>query len=234
MARQERSHQLSAREEIFASVRRSLHVTGAETPRRAAVADRLAKAPSGVIPARGQGDAATRVATFKAELERAAATLSEIGSADEIPREIARYLRELNLPAMLRIGADARLTDLPWGETSLEVSHGPSDGQDLNAASTAFAGIAETGTLALVSGADNPTTLNFLPDNHVVVVFAEDIVGDMESVFARLRARYGAGQAPRTLNFVTGPSRSADIEQTLLFGAHGPRRLHVVFVKAGG
>jgi len=221
---------LSAREEIFASVRRSLHVTGAETPRRAAVADRLAKTPSGVIPARGQGAAATRIATFKVEAERAAATLSEIGSADEIPREIARYLREHNLPAMLRIGADARLADLPWGETALDVAHGPSDGHDLNAASVAFAGIAETGTLTLVSGAENPTTLNFLPDNHVVVVFAEDVVGDMESVFARLRARYGAGQAPRTLNFVTGPSRSADIEQTLLFGAHGPRRLHIMVV----
>ena len=222
---------MSAREDIFAGVRRSLHVTGAETPRRAAVADRLAKTPSGVIPARGQGDAATRMATFKAEAERAAATLSEIGSAEEIPREIARYLREHNLPAMLRIGADARLADLPWGETSLDVAQGPSDGHDLNAASVAFAGIAETGTLALISGADNPTTLNFLPDNHMVVVFADDIVGDMESAFARLRARFGAGQAPRTLNFITGPSRSADIEQTLLFGAHGPRKLHIVVVR---
>jgi len=222
---------LSAREEIFASVRRSLHVTGAETPRRAAVADRLARTPSGVIPARGQGDATARMATFKAEAARAAATLSEIGSAEEIPGEIARYLREHNLPAMLRIGADARMADLPWGETSLDVAYGPSDGHDLNSASVAFAGIAETGTLALVSGADNPTTLNFLPDNHVVVVFAEDVVGDMEGVFARLRERYSAGQAPRTLNFVTGPSRSADIEQTLLFGAHGPRRLHIVVVE---
>jgi L-lactate dehydrogenase complex protein LldG len=222
---------LSAREEIFAGVRRSLHVTGAETPRRAAVEDRLARTPSGVIPARGQGDANTRMATFKAEAERAAATLAEIASADEIPGEIARYLREHNLPAMLKIGADARLADLPWSETSLEIAHGPSDGHDLNAASVAFAGVAETGTLALVSGAENPTTLNFLPDNHVVVVFAEDVVGDMESAFARMRARFGAGQAPRTLNFITGPSRSADIEQTLLFGAHGPRKLHIVVVR---
>ena len=119
---------------------------------------------------------------------------------------------------------------MPWGETTLELRHGPSDGHDLNAASVAFAAIAETGTLALASGADNPTTLNFLPDNHVVVVFAADVVGDMESVFSRLRGTYGAGQAPRTLNFITGPSRSADIEQTLLFGAHGPRRLHIVLV----
>ncbi len=221
---------MSARDEIFANIRRSLHVSGDEAPRRAAVADRLAKTPSGVVPARGRGG----LATFKAEALRAAATISEIASPAEIPGEVARYFREHNLPATLRIGADARLNALPWAETSLEVSHGPSDGHDLNAVSAAFAGIAETGTLALVSGSDNPTTLNFLPDNHVVVVFAGDVVGDMESVFARLRARYGAGLAPRTLNFITGPSRSGDIEQTLLFGAHGPRRLHVVLVGGEG
>jgi L-lactate dehydrogenase complex protein LldG len=217
---------MSAREEIMAGVRRALHVSGAEAPRQAAVADRLAKSPVGVIPARGQGG----VETFKAEATRAAASLSEIAAPEQIPAEIARFLRDNNLPATLRLGADPRLDGLPWGETSLEIAHGPSDGSDLNGLSVAFAGIAETGTLALVSGADNPTTLNFLPDNHLVVIFAKDVVGDMEQVFARLRLAYGAGQAPRTLNFVTGPSRSADIEQTLLFGAHGPRRLHIVLV----
>ncbi len=221
---------MSARDEIFANIRRSLHVTGSEGPRRAAVADRLSRSPSGVVPERGRGG----VATFKAEAERAAATLSEVATREEIPAEVARYLREHNLPATLRLGADPRLTGLPWADTALDLSHGPSDGHDLNAVSAAFAGVAETGTLALVSGGDNPTTLNFLPDNHVVVVFAEDVVGDMESVFGRLRARYGAGKAPRTLNFITGPSRSADIEQTLLFGAHGPRRLHIVLVGAKG
>jgi L-lactate dehydrogenase complex protein LldG len=217
---------MSARDEIFANIRRSLHVTGAEAPRKAAVADRLARTPSGVIPARGKGG----VETFKAEAIRAAATLTEVVNASEVPEAIASYLRERNLPATLKIGADPRLAGMPWGQTALQVRHGPSDGHDLNAASVAFAGVAETGTLALVSGGDNPTTLNFLPDNHMVVVFAEDVVDDMESVFARARARYGAGEMPRTLNFVTGPSRSADIEQTLLFGAHGPRQLHIVLV----
>ena len=92
--------------------------------------------------------------------------------------------------------------------------------------------MAESGTLALLSGPDNPTTLNFLAENHFVVVFAQDVLGDMESVIARLRTAYGAGVMPRALNFVTGPSRSADIEQTLLLGAHGPRRLHIVVVGA--
>jgi L-lactate dehydrogenase complex protein LldG len=233
MAREKRRRQMSARDDILAAVRRSLHVSGAEAPRRAAVAARLKEAPAGVIPARGQGDKAERIATFKAEAARAAATLAEVPTAEDAPAEIARFLREGNMPATLRMGADPSLAAMPWEATSLEVSHGASDGHDLNAVSRAFAGVAETGTLALVSGADNPTTLNFLADNHIVVVFAEDVVGDYESVFTRLRAAEGAGSAPRALNFITGPSRSADIEQTLLFGAHGPRRLHIVLIGAG-
>ena len=138
-----------------------------------------------------------------------------------------------NCPATLRMGEDARLAEMKWSETPLEIAHGPSDGHDLNALSFAFAGVAESGTLALVSGRDNPTTLNFLPDNHVVVVKRDDIVADYEAVFVKLRAVYGKGGAPRTLNLITGPSRSADIEQTLLLGAHGPRRLHIVTLVGG-
>ena len=221
---------MTARDEILASVRRSLHVSGDEAPRRAAVAARLAQAPIGIVPARGQGDAAARIATFKAEAARAAATISEAPSADDVPVEVARWLREGNMPATLRMGEDPRLAAMPWAATTIEVSHGPSDGYDLNAVSAAFAAVAETGTLALISGVENPTTLNFLPENHIAVIFADDVVGDFEFVFARLRAAYGVGALPRTLNFVTGPSRSADIEQTLMFGAHGPRRLHIVMV----
>ena len=231
MARQEREGELSARDAILANIRRSLNVTGAEAPRRMAVADRLAAAPAGVIPQRGQGDASKRTATFKEEAERAQASVAEVESAADVPSEIARFLRDGNLPAMLRMGDDPRLAAMPWGATALEIAHGPSDGHDLNAVSFARAAVAELGTLALASGADNPTTLNFLPDNHLVVVAGSDIVADYEGVWRKLRELYGKGAMPRTLNLITGPSRSADIEQTLLLGAHGPRRLHIVIVK---
>jgi len=224
---------MSAREEIFASIRRSLNVGPVDAPRRDAVAARLAHAPVGIVPRRGHGEAAERLATFKSEAERVQATIAEAAAAADVPAEIARYLRENNLPATLRFGDDQRLADMPWAATALEIARGPSEGDDLNAVSAAFAAVAETGTLALLSGSDNPTTLNFLPDNHFVVVFAADVVADVESVFARLKAAYGPGGLPRTVNFITGPSRSADIEQTLLLGAHGPRRLHIVVVGAG-
>ncbi len=220
-----------ARETVYRSIRRALAVGGGEAPRRASVAARLAGAPRGVVPARGQLDHDGRVALFRAMAERAAATVASVPAADAVPKEVARFLRDANLPATIRMGEDARLAPLPWAETALTVDRGPSAGTDLNAVSFAFGAVAESGTLALVSGPDNPTTLNFLPDNHVVVVAAGDVAGDYESIFDRLLGTYGKGSMPRTLNFVTGPSRSADIEQTLILGAHGPRRLHIVVVE---
>ena len=221
---------MTSRAAIFASIRRSLGVAGDEATRRFEVETRLKAAPPGVVPKRGQGDVSARLLTFKAEAERAQASVAEITGLVEAPAEIARFLRENNCPATLRMGADPRLAAMPWTETALEILHGASEGSDVNAVSVAFAGIAESGTLALVSGPDNPTTLNFLAENHIVVLPRDAIEADYESVFASLRAIYGKGDAPRALNFITGPSRSADIEQTLLLGAHGPRRLHIVVV----
>jgi L-lactate dehydrogenase complex protein LldG len=221
---------MTSRAAVFASIRRSLAVTGDEATRRFEVETRLKQAPPGVVPKRGQGDASARLAMFRAGAERAQATVTEVREWADAPAEIARFLREGNCPATLRMGDDPRLAAMPWSDTSLEILRGPSDGGDVNAVSAAFAGIAETGTLALVSGPDNPTTLNFLPDNHIIVLPREALEADYEGVFAKLRAAYGKGGAPRTLNFITGPSRSADIEQTLLLGAHGPRRLHILVV----
>jgi L-lactate dehydrogenase complex protein LldG len=220
----------SAREDVLANIRRSLGVTGSEAPRRANVATRLQSAPAGIIPARGQLDAAGRVAMFRHQAERAQASVTEVARPEDVPGEVARFLRDRNLPATVRMGADSRLATMPWGETALEVATGRSDGQDPNAVSHAFGGVAESGTLAMISGPDNPTTLNFLPDNHIVVVSAGEVVGDYETIWLRLREQVGKGTMPRTVNMITGPSRSADIEQTLLLGAHGPRTLHIIVV----
>ena len=220
-----------ARDDILSNIRRSLGITGSEAIRRAMVEERLERAPKGVIPARGQQDAAGRVMLFRAQAEAALASVSTVGAVDDVPQEVARYLRDHNLPATIRIGSDPRLVAMNWAATVLDVSHGRSDGDDLNAVSYAFGGVAESGTLAIASGPENPSTLNFLPDNHIVVLSTKDIVGDYESIWTRLRMAYGKGTMPRTLNYITGPSRSGDIEQTMLLGAHGPRRLHIVLVE---
>ena len=221
----------TARTDVFLSIRRSLAVKGDERTRLQIVAERLDRAPKGVIPARGQVSGEALVEVFRAQAEAALATVRVVDSGAEVPQAVAEFLRDHNLPATVRIGDDPRLKAMPWGETALEMSQGRSDGSDLNAVSHALAGVAESGTAVMVSGPENPSTLNFLPDNHIIVIAAKDIAGDYERVFAKLRATYGKGQMPRTVNFITGPSRSGDIEQTLLLGAHGPRRLHVLVVK---
>ena len=222
---------MSARDLIFSSIRRSLGVSGKEATRRKTVADRLAQHPAGIVPARGQLPAPERLALFRAMVEAANGSVEEIAEAADVPGAIAAVLRAHNLPMALKRGADPRLAALPWErERTLEVSVGPSDGKDLVAVSHAFGAAAESGTLMLVSGPDNPTTLNFLPDTHIVVIDANDVAGDYETLWRKLRERFGDGAMPRTVNLITGPSRSADIEQTLILGAHGPRRLHVMVV----
>lgn len=221
----------SARDDIFATIRSSLGVKGTEATRRQIVAERLERAPKGLIPARGQVSGEDIVAVFRTQAELALATVTEVGSAADVPAAVADYLRNHNLPATIRMGEDRRLEAMPWAATTLDVSRGRSEGSDLNAVSYAFGGVAETGTVVIVSGADNPSTLNFLPDNHIVVISAKDLAGDYEAVWQRVRETFGKGGMPRTVNLITGPSRSGDIEQTLLLGAHGPRRLHLVIVK---
>jgi L-lactate dehydrogenase complex protein LldG len=222
---------MSARDEILRNIRRSLGVGGTETIRRQIVTERIERAPRGVVPARGQVSGAERLALFKTQAEAALATVTEVASAAEVPQAVAAYLRNHNLPAAIRIGGDPRLAAMPWDATPLEVSHGPSEGADLNAVSHAFGAVAESGSVVMVSGSENPSTLNFLPDNHIVVVQGKDVSGDYESVWSRIRYAYGKSGMPRTVNWITGPSRSGDIEQTLLLGAHGPRRLHILLVR---
>lgn len=221
---------MSARDDVFANIRRSLGVTGKEAPRRAAVAQRLDAPPRGPIPARGQGSPAARLATFISEAQRVSASVVVLDNAAAVPAEVARYLRDANLPLEARMGADARLAVLDWNGAAMTIATGPTHGADLTGVSHAFAGVAETGSLVVLSGPDNPVTLEFLPDNHIVVLSAADLFGDLEAVWAKLRRE--RDEMPRTANIITGPSRSADIEQTLLLGAHGPRRLHILVTLA--
>jgi L-lactate dehydrogenase complex protein LldG len=104
-------------------------------------------------------------------------------------------------------------------------------GDDEAGLSHAAAAVAETGTLVLASGADNPVTLSYLPETHIVVVEDKDLVGGYEGAWEKIRARFGRRVMPRTVNFVSGPSRTADIGGQLVMGAHGPRRLCVILVR---
>jgi L-lactate dehydrogenase complex protein LldG len=185
---------------------------------------------SGPSPKRGQVNGAERKALFVRMAMQAAASVDEATSRAEVPALVKSYLSQHNLPAEARLAPDLRITSLDWASQQLlSTSIGGTDGSHPISVTGAFAGVAETGTLALTSGAPSPTLLNFLPETHIVVVDAKDLAGSYEELWARLKDQYGA-EMPRTLNLVTGPSRSGDIEQTILMGAHGPKRLHIILV----
>ncbi|WP_099866210.1 LutC/YkgG family protein [Pararhizobium haloflavum] len=222
---------MTAKHNILTRVRTALGSQGEAAGRREVVEARLSGAPRGIVPQRGQLPRNERIDLFRAQAESVNATVETVGDYSELPHSVSRYLRERNLPAAIRMGDDARLGAADWlSERTLEILKGPTDGSDMAGLSHAFAAVAETGTLALTAGGDNPTTLNFLPEYHIVVIHADDVEGDMESIWDRVRTRFGKGEMSRVVNFVTGPSRSGDIEQKILLGAHGPRALHIVVV----
>lgn len=221
-----------ARSAILARLSRQLAATGSPQARRKAAAERIAAHHANLIPARAQIDHAGQVALFIDQASAVQATVSRIAGYDAVPGEVMAYLRQHNLPQAIRTGADKRLAAIDWAGAAptLAMEHGPAEVDDEASLSHATAGVAETGTLVLTSGPDNPVTLNFLPENHIVVIAAADIAGSYEDAWDVIRERYGLGEMPRTVNMITGPSRTADIEQTLQLGAHGPRRLHIIVV----
>lgn len=199
------------------------------------VAARIAAPARGPIPARSTGDHADRVALFVEMAEEVAAKVVRVPSAAAVPEAVADYLKSENLPAEVRLAPDPELNGLPWDSQPLiSLSEGPARPSDPVSLTGAFAAIAETGTLMLASGPSGPTTLNFLPETHMVVLKARDIAGCYEDAWDRLRAVQGTAEdgalLPRTVNMITGPSRTADIEQTIQLGAHGPRRLCILLV----
>ncbi|MDX2263945.1 MAG: lactate utilization protein [Hyphomicrobiales bacterium] len=218
------------RDRILRAVRAKLGVRGDEAGRRGLVRTRIDRAPAGIIPARAAEDRAALIRRFIAALEGQNATVQRLKKRAEAPEAIAAYLRGLNMPLQLRFGADPAFSEMPWDETPIEVRRGPADGADLTSFSVASAAAAETGTLFLASGPDNPSTLNFLPETHIVMIAAEDIFGPYEEAWSKIRRIHGRGRMPRTVNLISGPSRTADIEQTIVNGAHGPKRLHVLLV----
>jgi L-lactate dehydrogenase complex protein LldG len=223
---------MSRREAVLSRVRNSLGVAGADGERRRAVEARIRARQRHRLPDRVAGRSPEQLARlFRGFLEAQSATVMEVVSDDEVPGAVAQYLRANNLPARVRAGTDGYLASLPWGrEPALGVMTGRAGPGDEVGLSHAVAGVAETGTLVLASGADNPVTINFLPETHIVVVEARDIVGPYEDAWDKLRARFGERVLPRTINMISGPSRTGDIGGRLVMGAHGPRRMCVVIV----
>jgi len=170
-------------------------------------------------------------------LDRAAdmsSTTARVATVDAVPAAIQRYLDAPGVHASAAV-PDTRtvcwpeFASLDWRRAGITVEARPTLGDDGLGITGCFCAIAETGTLVFTSGSETPTATFLLPETHVAIVRADQVVAGMEDAFARLRAE--RAWMPRALNLVSGPSRTGDIEQTIVLGAHGPRRLHIVLVE---
>ena len=222
---------MSARDKILASVRAKLP-KGPQGSRREAVERHITQHQRNLIPARGVGDIEHRIRVFTEMMLAVGGTVEIVDDVNEVPHAVSVYLRDGNLPAIVRRGADPLLARLPWHRGgTLEVLEGPAVDADRASVSHAFAAVAESGTIVQISGPDNPTTLNFLPEAHIVVLESSALFASYEEAWSKLRTLMGEGNMPRTVNMISGPSRTADIEQTIVRPAHGPKNMHVIIVR---
>ena len=162
------------------------------------------------------------VARFIAKAKACVAEVQLIFSPDDAPEAIFALLAAAGARPRLHIPAVSPLNQLPWQRApGLTLTDTPPSGEDA-AFSAADFGIGETGTLVFFSGAKSHSSWHYRPGREIVLIHRTQILPRFEDVIARIPAM------PATVNLVTGPSRTADIEQTIELGAHGPRSLHIL------
>jgi L-lactate dehydrogenase complex protein LldG len=218
------------RDAVLGRLRRALGHADRTAAERA-VAERLANPQPGIIPARADLDLDGRIALFVSQAEAVQTAVRRLDGDAQIPAAVVDYLRASNLAMRLVVAPDPAL-DRPDWPAMLEIRRGRAEDADAVGLTTAFAGIAETGTLMLLSGSESPTTIAFLPETSIVVLPAHRVLRAYEDGLSLLRRE--RGDLPRSINFITGPSRSGDIEQTIQLGAHGPKRLLVLLIDEPG
>jgi L-lactate dehydrogenase complex protein LldG len=162
---------------------------------------------------------------FVAKMREKAATVETLPTLADVPPAVMRFLATLKAGPRLRVSKP--LASLNW-PAGLDVLTGAAVREDETSVTPCFAAVAESGGIVTLSGPETPSTLNFVPDNHIVVVHAAQVLRHFEDVWAQWRAT--GRSLPRTVNVISGPSRTADIEQTIQLGAHGPRRLHILLL----
>ncbi len=219
-----------SRAEIFSKVRTALHAQDGDG-RAAAAQDRIAVPPSHPRPQRACVSTSEARAAFFRHLQAVSAIVTEVATPDDVPAAIARFIDTDYPGAPVTLGRDPWLAALPWQKIPNLQRHAWQPGHPPHIAlSRAISAIAETGTLVLASNPDNPASLNYLPEVHIVVVDASTLKASMEAGLASARQCPGPAGMPRTLALVSGASRTADVGGKLVAGAHGPKKLLVILV----
>jgi L-lactate dehydrogenase complex protein LldG len=212
---------MTARDNILGRIRTALGRSAPLTEQQSAqMRAKLREHPRGPLPTMHW----ELLPRFRERCESLSSTVDQVASLAEVPAAVARYLRQNGLP--LQAVCWPELRGLEWDAAGLKMEVRPAREPDKVGVTGAYCGIAETGTLMLLSGAHTHPVTSLLPDTHIAVVSAARLLRSMEDAWDLLRREHGA--LPRQVAFVSGPSRTADIEMTLVLGIHGPYRVHIV------
>jgi L-lactate dehydrogenase complex protein LldG len=217
---------MGARENILARIRRAQGRRGGEPTAEELALVREAIARHEIGPQPAFAHAPDRMAQFRKECERLGTTHATVAGVEAVPAEVARYLASQGLAP--RLVGWPQYASLGWQAAGIAYDNRPASGDDAVGLTGCFCAIAETGTTLLLSSPAAPKVTALLPETHVCIVEAARVVDTMEDAFALMRRE--VGDPPRAVFFVSGPSRTADIEQTIVIGAHGPYRVHVIVV----
>ena len=214
----------AARNAIFSRIRQAHHRPAEPTQaERDAVRDYIAEHSQGPCPAVGSD----LVTHFMQQAERMSDTVAEVPDMAAVPGAVIRYLDGIGVSR--NAIAWQTLSSLDWSTSGMQVEFRRPRNEDLVGITGAFCAVAETGSLMLMSSPQTWTSASLLPETHIAILPASRIVAHMEDAFALARAEQA--DMPRTINFISGPSRTGDIEQTIVLGAHGPYRVHVILVR---
>jgi L-lactate dehydrogenase complex protein LldG len=236
---------VSAKEEILGNIRRAL---GREPDAAPSPAGPFASAssPSHQLVSEIKKDCEQRrqelLKQFESELIRVGARLHKAATAESAFHCIEKIASDRGAKTI--IGSDAQLIydiDLPkrLEETRIQFLTETANSDFIRTATVADIGVsgvdyalADTGTLVLVAREGQARSISLLPPVHVAVMKPENLISGLNDLFPLLRAGKGdvAGNLSSAITFITGPSRTADIELTLVVGVHGPQQLHVVLL----
>jgi L-lactate dehydrogenase complex protein LldG len=154
-------------------------------------------------------------------LEQAGAVLRELRDAEGW-KKVAIHTGELVEPACRALSLPVCRTDQAYDPRELESCEAGITECD--------ALVAQTGSVLLTSRSAGGRALSVLPPHHVVLATRCQLLADLPEALALLQRRYGSDY-PSFISFITGPSRTGDIERILVLGAHGPKKLTIILLE---
>lgn len=213
---------LSSRQRILATIRHNLK---REQVDESLLNLRLQQKPRGVLPE--LSDAV--IPLFIDKMQKSVANVEQIHSISDTIFILEKIIEDQKIIPQFRLAKNPLFNLISFKKhPDWIVQFGAAEPTDMISLTHAVCGVAETGTLVLLSSATSPTTLNFLPPIHIVLLNIKTIFPHYEDALDLIGQTYTAATLSRIINFISGPSRTSDIEQTAQFGAHGPKQLYVL------